>query len=68
MDSLTIFPKRKGDADFIASLSQLAFGEYSGDAASHTGRIGQHPGALTLIAAVGEQPVGFAIVVINSRS
>ncbi len=68
MDSLTIFPKRTHDAQFISRLSQVAFGEYAQRAGAFTLRLSEAPEAITVMAALEGRLVGFAIVMFDAPS
>jgi ribosomal protein S18 acetylase RimI-like enzyme len=50
------------DARFIARLAPQAFGEYDPSAARTTAAMLREPGATTLLAARGDEPLGFVIL------
>jgi ribosomal protein S18 acetylase RimI-like enzyme len=51
-----------GDDEFVARLARTAFGEYDRDASQRTLASARARGAVTLVAARGDDPVGFAVV------
>jgi ribosomal protein S18 acetylase RimI-like enzyme len=51
---------RAEDAPFVEALAKSAFGEYSPRAGAPSVRAAMHPGVVTLVAVIAEEPVGFA--------
>jgi len=62
LNSLAIGPKRATDSEFIRSLSELVFSEYTRAVGPHTLRLSEDERSATLVARMAGRPVGFAIV------
>jgi [ribosomal protein S18]-alanine N-acetyltransferase len=59
---IAIRAARPSDAAFIGQLSAQAFGEFDPSAARATARMMLESGARTLLAELGERPLGFGIM------